>query len=68
MEKVTQYGLDFYKSKQDIFEPDELFYTRIWFIFKNGIPNDILEKKSRIMINQKYLSCNYLSEKHFTIS
>ena len=45
--KVIEFGLDFYELEQDIFEPDELFYFRAWYILSNLKNEDfeILVKK-----------------------
>lgn len=59
--KIIEFGLDFYELEQDIFEPDELFYFRAWYILSN-IKNEsfeILVKKSRIIVNEKYYECIY---------
>jgi hypothetical protein len=63
--KIIEYGLDFFTFDQDLFEPNELFYTRVWFILNNLHSDDntddfeTLVKKSRLMINERYYECEY---------
>ena len=59
--KIIEYGLDYYTFEQDLFEPNELFYTRVWFILNNLHTDsfDTLIKKSRLMINEQYYECEY---------
>ncbi|ATZ80498.1 hypothetical protein BMW23_0446 [Bodo saltans virus] len=51
----------FYIFEKDLFEPNELFYKRIWFILNNLNNDDFdtLIKKSRINNNIEYLECTY---------
>ena len=59
--KIIEFGLDFYELEQDIFEPDELFYFRAWYILSNLKNGDFetLVKKSRMIVNEKYYECTY---------
>ena len=59
--RIIEYGLDYYELDQDIFEPDELFYSRVWYILNNLDKNDFetLVKKSRMEINKQYYECEY---------
>jgi hypothetical protein len=62
--KIIEYNLDFYELEQDIFEPDELFYFRAWYIMSNLKNEDFetfetLIKKSRIIVNEQYYECTY---------
>ena len=63
--KIIEYNLDFYTFEQDLFEPDELFYTRIWYVLSNlKLPDNKLDfetliKKSRIKNNEQYYECEY---------
>jgi hypothetical protein len=52
----------FYIFEKDLFEPNELFYRRIWFVIlnlNNGDDFNTLIKKSRIRNNIDYLKCSY---------
>ena len=60
--KVIEYNLDFYIVERDLYEPDCVFYTRVWYILSNLNATsdfDILVKKSRIMVNQQFYECEY---------
>lgn len=60
--KVIEYNLDFYIVDQDLYEPDEVFYTRVWYILSNLNSTsdfDILVKKSRITVNKQFYECEY---------
>lgn len=63
--KIIEHNLDFYLLEQDSFEPDEIFYSRVWYILSqlhssgNKDNFDILIKKSRILANEKYHECKY---------
>lgn len=63
MDEVIEYCGNFYKIKQQKFEPREIFMERVWFILKNintqSFTDLVLE--SYIWINKKYLKCKYLS-------
>jgi hypothetical protein len=68
MKKIVEYKLKFYEFDRDLFEPEEIFYERVWFIFKR-LETDSIEnliKKSRIYINMKYHECTYLPEFNFS--
>ena len=63
--EIIKHNSKLYIFEQDVYEPDNLFYERIWFVI-NGISEsttkkefDILVKKSRIMNNIKYLEASY---------
>lgn len=61
MEKIINHKTKLYVIKQEIFEPNELFFERINFILEN-INNDVFEnliKKSLLDINNKYYNCEY---------
>jgi len=59
--------LAFYKVTQDIFEPDDVFYDRVWYIC-NGMATDTdanfetLVKKSRMRAAIKQYGCEYKSD------
>lgn len=60
--KIIEYNLDFYIIEQNLFEPDEIFYERSWYILlnlNNILDYETLNKKSRIITNMKYLECCY---------
>ena len=63
--KIIQCGLDFYFLTQDLFEPNEMFFARVWYILKNLNSKDnkdnfeTLVKKSRIIVNKERFECDY---------
>ena len=63
--KIIEYNLDFYIINQDLYEPDQLFYERVWLILsnyksKNPADFDKLVKNSIIKNNQIYFECEYI--------
>ena len=47
--KIIEYNLDFYIIDQDLYEPDQLFYERVWYILSNyNKPNN-----QKNLMNQK---------------
>lgn len=70
MEKIINHKKNLYVIKQQIFEPNELFFERVNFILKNidnidnidNINNDLFEnliKKSLLVTNNKNYGCEY---------
>jgi hypothetical protein len=61
-QEIFQNNSGFYYIQQDKYEPRELYLERVWFILSkinNQNEFDNLEKKSKMMINEKYLGCTY---------
>jgi len=59
---VIEHNLDFYHIESDIFEPRELLLERSLYIIANyndKIDFEIINQKSRIISNTKYLNCTY---------
>ncbi len=63
MKKIINHKTKFYIVEQQIFEPNEIFFERINFIFKNLEFDNFenLKKKSLLSANLKNYGCEYLS-------
>jgi hypothetical protein len=61
-QKIINYQNKLYIFTRDIFEPEELFHKRIWYVIKNlqyGENFNTLIKKSRIINNKEFYECKY---------
>ena len=63
--KIIEYNQDFYLLDQDVYEPDEVFYSRAWYILNKLHSKDnkddfnTLVKMSRILANIQNYKCEF---------
>lgn len=63
--EVFQFNESFFYIKKDPHESREVFIERVYFILKNigdisnGVSYEEIEKRSKLYVNHKYLSCGY---------